>query len=63
MLYTGDIYEIRARTARHHELLRLARAVSGLFHRKTADRAVPETRPLEDIDCANDRSLTARRAA
>lgn len=33
MFHSGDIYEIRARASRHQELRRLARAITGLFHR------------------------------
>lgn len=45
MIHTGDIYERRARSARHHELKAITRAISGFLfwnlrtqkhHRKTA---------------------------
>lgn len=62
MLHTGDIYEIRARSARYQELHRLAKAVSGLLFRP----ATPANRRFRtDVapGCANDRSVETHRAA
>ncbi|WP_269582651.1 hypothetical protein [Roseibium sp. Sym1] len=63
MFHSGDIYEIRARASRHQELRRLARAITGLFHRAAPLHSGPETRSFGQTDCANDPALTARRAA
>lgn len=63
MFHSGDIYEIRARASRHQELRRLARAISGLFHRRDRLQTGQQTLSLGGIDCANDQALTTHRAA
>jgi hypothetical protein len=59
MLHTSDIYEVRARAARHQELRHLAHALYGLLFRHGTARAIPDSRPVERIKFANDRGLYA----
>ncbi|MHA7773291.1 hypothetical protein [Roseibium sp. M-1] len=58
MLHTGDMFEARARAARHQELRRLARAIHTLMVRHGTSRAIPDTRPMSGIEIANDRGTT-----
>jgi len=58
MLHSGDIYEGLARTARHQELRRLAKAVHSLLFRHGTARAIPDSRPVAGFEIANDSSLT-----
>lgn len=53
MMHTGDIFEQRARAARHRELRALARALSGFLFRPMTGRAVgqiPASRALYPVN-------------
>jgi hypothetical protein len=63
MIHTGDIFEKRARAARHHELRAMTRAISGFLflnlrtqkNNRKADISVPHH--------ANDQETQENRAA
>jgi hypothetical protein len=63
MIHTGDIFEQRARNARHHELRAMTRAISGFLfgnlraqkNNRVADTSVPHH--------ANDQTTEENRAA
>lgn len=63
MMHTGDIYETRARAARHRELSALANALTRILFRGKARRAPRAGDRASHIECANDREPAKTRAA
>lgn len=59
MTHTGDIYETRARAARHAELRRLTRAISRLLFPDRTARSSSGRQPATGILFANDSGLNA----
>lgn len=63
MMHTGDVYEARARAARHRELKALTRAFSRFVFRSKAGQVPHAPDRLSDLGCANDRRPAKPRAA
>ncbi|MEM9633829.1 MAG: hypothetical protein AAGA50_21040 [Pseudomonadota bacterium] len=54
MMHTGDIFEQRARAARHRELRALVRALSGFLFRPIANRNSGQVRTSRAFHPMND---------
>ncbi len=63
MMHTGDIYEERARTARHRELRAFASVLSGLLFHVIPGRKTKRVAGFSSAEPANDRVSNRRHAA
>lgn len=63
MTHTGDIYEKRARAARHQALRSLASALSGLLFHVVSTRNAKRSAGFDASEPANDLTSNRKRAA